>query len=117
MSIKDNGHEEAEAFPVRVAATDIGSNAIRFLASEFASEGHFEVLEQLRVPVRLGHDVFLTGKLTDDAMDAAIDALATFAHKLHDLVAPHRAVCYSTVTDFARLRGWSTSVPRATATS
>ena len=24
---------------------------------------------------------------------------------------------YSTVTDFARLRGWSTSVPRATATS
>ena len=23
---------------------------------------------------------------------------------------------YSTVTDFARLRGWSTSVPRATAT-
>ena len=26
------------------------------------------------------------------------------------------AVAYSTVTDFARLRGWSTSVPFATAT-
>jgi hypothetical protein len=27
-----------------------------------------------------------------------------------------RTVPYSTVTDFARLRGWSTSVPRASAT-
>ena len=27
-----------------------------------------------------------------------------------------RVIAYSTVTDFARLRGWSTSVPRATAT-
>ena len=26
-----------------------------------------------------------------------------------------RALIYSTVTDFARLRGWSTSVPRSTA--
>ena len=37
-----------------------------------------------------------------------------------DLVAAHRGTveaAYSTVTDFARLRGWSTSVPRATATS
>ncbi len=33
-------------------------------------------------------------------------------------VAPEVAGCpgYSTVTDFARLRGWSTSVPFATAT-
>jgi hypothetical protein len=36
------------------------------------------------------------------------------------LVAAHRAAPtdrYSTVTDLARLRGWSTSVPRDTATS
>ena len=44
----------------------------------------------------------------DDAVDVdQVDA---------DLVAAH-AGGYSTVTDFARLRGWSTSVPRATATS
>ena len=100
MSVKNNGHDEAEAFPVRVAATDIGSNAIRFLATEFTSDSHFQVLDQLRVPVRLGHDVFLTGRLTEDAMAAAIEALATFANKLHDLdITLQRAVATSAVRE------------------
>ena len=36
--------------------------------------------------------------------------------RLAAIRAGHRGTPYSTVTDFARLRGWSTSVPRAIAT-
>jgi hypothetical protein len=62
-------------FPTRVAAIDIGSNAIRFIATEFTGPSASTVLDQVRAPVRLGHDVFLTGRLTDTAMTAAVEAL------------------------------------------
>ena len=37
------------------------------------------------------------------------------AHQASSAARSHRSPCYSTVTDFARLRGWSTSQPRSTA--
>lgn len=91
---------ETDLFPVRLAATDIGSNAIRFLAHEFTADTTSRVLDQTRVPVRLGHDVFLTGKLTQDGIDAAVEALAGFARKLEDLgITHHRAVATSAVRE------------------
>src|SRR5688572_8465586 len=62
-------------FPLRLAAVDVGSNAIRFLAAEFRALGEYEVLEEERVAVRLGHDVFLTGRLAPEAVDAAVQAI------------------------------------------
>src|SRR3954462_2400383 len=62
------------AFPLRLAAVDVGSNAIRFLAAEFRALGEYEVLEEERVAVRLGHDVFLSGRLTPEAVEAAVQA-------------------------------------------
>jgi exopolyphosphatase/guanosine-5'-triphosphate,3'-diphosphate pyrophosphatase len=87
-------------FPLRAAAIDIGSNGMRFLAAEFLQPMHYNVIEQVRTPVRLGHDVFLTGRLADDAMDAAVAALAGYRNRLDALeIGRHRAVATSAVRD------------------
>jgi len=87
-------------FPTRVAAIDIGSNAMRFLAAEFIAPAHYTVLEQVRTPVRLGHDVFLTGRLTDAAMTAALDALGSYQQRMRTQdISQYRAVATSAVRD------------------
>lgn len=91
---------EPQLFPIRFAATDVGSNAIRFLAVEFTDNGEYTVLEQIRMPVRLGHDVFLTGKLTDEAVAGALDAFKSFTQRMRDLdITRHRAVATSAVRE------------------
>lgn len=83
-------------FPLRVAAVDVGSNAIRFLAAEFRALGEYDVLEEERVAVRLGHDVFLSGKLTPEAMNAAVEAIKRFRGRMDALGIEHyRAVATS----------------------
>jgi exopolyphosphatase/guanosine-5'-triphosphate,3'-diphosphate pyrophosphatase len=95
-----DGREEADIFPIRLAAADIGSNAIRFIAVEFTTENTSTVLDQIRVPVRLGHDVFLTGKLTQEAIDAATSALEQFGKRASELgVDSYRAVATSAVRE------------------
>ena len=95
-----NRDNDAGKFPLRVGAIDVGSNAIRFIAGEFSSRGQYEILDQIRSPVRLGHDVFLTGRLAPDAMDAAIDALREYRQKLEALdISHYRAVATSAVRD------------------
>ncbi len=51
--------------------------------------------------------------MTQDDGEPTIE-LQNFISSLHAGVKP--AMCYSTVTDLARLRGWSTSVPLSRAT-
>ncbi|MCI4397421.1 MAG: Ppx/GppA family phosphatase [Acidobacteria bacterium] len=88
------------SFPLRVAAVDVGSNALRFLAAEFSSPGVFSVLASERVAVRLGHEVFLTGKLSKGAVDAAIQALCGFRKTVDKLkVGNVRAVATSAVRE------------------
>jgi exopolyphosphatase/guanosine-5'-triphosphate,3'-diphosphate pyrophosphatase len=88
------------AFPLRVAAIDAGTNAIRFVVAEFASARDHRIVEQERASVRLGHGVFLTGSLTQAAMDEAVAAFARFAVRLRELeVACYRAVATSAVRE------------------
>jgi len=53
---------------LKLAAIDIGSNAIRFQVSSVL-EGQpqviFKKLEYVRFPLRLGHDVFASGRISD----------------------------------------------------
>lgn len=98
----DAAPEDAETrgFPVRAGAVDVGSNAIRFLAAEFSAPAKYSVLDQIRTPVRLGHDVFLTGRLTPEAMDAAVEALKSYRERMDALRVPlYRAVATSAVRD------------------
>ena len=53
---------------MKLAAIDIGSNAIRFQISTVLDHSPnvlFKKLEYVRFPLRLGHDVFSSGKITE----------------------------------------------------
>lgn len=72
-------------YPFRVGCVDAGSNAIRFLAAEFSGPAEFQTLTYERVPVRLGHQVFLTGKLAPQAMEGAVTAFTSFRDQMEGL--------------------------------
>ena len=50
----------------KIAAIDMGSNAIRFYAVETTGESGYRVLENVREPIRLGGDVFLKGTIREE---------------------------------------------------
>jgi len=82
-----------EPFPLRVAAIDAGTNAIRFVVAEFVDPTHWTELEYQRVPVRLGRSTFLTGSLAEETMAAAVQAMATFRRSIDTHGVPtYRAV-------------------------
>lgn len=87
-------------FPIRVAALDVGSNAIRFAAAEFNDVESYTVLDSLRFAVRLGHDAFTTRSLSPDTLDAAVAAAVRFRQRLDDLgISHYRAVATSAVRE------------------
>lgn len=56
---------------MKFAAIDIGSNAIRFQVSSILDNQQrilFKKLEYVRFPLRLGHDVFATGRISDKSI-------------------------------------------------
>jgi exopolyphosphatase/guanosine-5'-triphosphate,3'-diphosphate pyrophosphatase len=78
----------------------MGSNAIRFVAAEFLSQLEYETLAAERRPVRLGHGVFLSGRLDRAAMDAAVEALGDFRVAMNEFGIRHyRAVATSAVRE------------------
>ncbi|HEY5902739.1 MAG TPA: Ppx/GppA phosphatase family protein [Anaerolineales bacterium] len=62
----------------RIAAIDVGSNGIRMAVASVDSEAEMNVIESLRVPVRLGQDVFSSGLIAEASMQAALDAFLRF---------------------------------------
>jgi exopolyphosphatase / guanosine-5'-triphosphate,3'-diphosphate pyrophosphatase len=87
-------------FPLRIAALDVGSNAIRYVAAEFHDVDRFHELEGQRFSVRLGHDAFTTGILSATALDAAVECAVRFRHRLDDLgISRYRAVATSAVRE------------------
>lgn len=97
---KNKKNSEAATFPLRVACVDMGSNAIRFMAAEFSSGEELTVLASERRPVRLGHSVFLSGKLDPQAMESAMAALGEFKAQMESLeIVRYRAVATSAVRE------------------
>ena len=60
------------------AVIDVGSNAMRWQVAAVDHPKHYRVLAQDRQPVRLGREVFQTGKLNPQAAEAALKVLAEF---------------------------------------
>ena len=57
---------------MKLAAIDIGSNAIRFQVSTILENNAtvlFKKLEYIRFPLRLGHDVFATGRISQQSQE------------------------------------------------
>ena len=61
-----------------VAAIDIGSNAMRMIVGQLTELGRMELLENVRIPIRLGQDAFSLGKLQETTMQQALDAFGHF---------------------------------------
>lgn len=61
--------------PPRLAVIDIGSNAIRCLIAEGRDYTHSKILQEERVPLRLGHDAFLFGEIKPETQ---LEFLRTF---------------------------------------
>ncbi|MBM4059824.1 MAG: Ppx/GppA family phosphatase [Planctomycetes bacterium] len=87
------------AEPARVGIVDLGSNAIRFLFAE-TTGGQLAILENHRIPVRLGLDVFHTGQIPEATMSATVDAFRRFRATCDRLGVRHvRAIATSAVRE------------------
>ncbi len=60
------------------AAIDIGSNAMRLHIAAPSAEGGLKAIHYHREPVRLGHDAFTCGRLSDETIEKALQAFTTF---------------------------------------
>jgi exopolyphosphatase/guanosine-5'-triphosphate,3'-diphosphate pyrophosphatase len=84
----------------RFAAIDVGSNAMRLRVIEALSPDQVREVAAERAPVRLGHDVFLTGRLAPSAALEAVDALKAFREVMREAgVDAYRAVATSAVRE------------------
>ncbi len=61
-----------------VAAIDVGSNAMRLGIATQDASGTATLVQRYREPVRLGHDAFTSGILSQQTMDDAIEAFKQF---------------------------------------
>ncbi len=69
------------------AALDLGTNNCRLLVAVPQEKGRFRVIDGFSRIVRLGEGLAHSGKLSDDAMDRAVQALKICAEKMisHDI--------------------------------
>ena len=84
---------------MRLAAIDIGSNAVRLLISEVSLNGRkksdcqFNKLNFLRVPVRLGFDVFEKKYIANEKIEMLVQTLKAFQHLINVYAVKHVKVC------------------------
>lgn len=88
---------------MKFAAIDIGSNAVRLLfCNVFESDGSpvFKKAELIRVPIRLGEDAFIHGKISSKKADKLVTAMKAFRHliSVYDAV-DYRACATSAMRD------------------
>jgi exopolyphosphatase / guanosine-5'-triphosphate,3'-diphosphate pyrophosphatase len=68
---------------MRLAAIDVGSNSVHMIIAEVSRDGHLEVVDRVKEMVRLGRRSFTTGRLTEEAMEMTVRALANFRRLAH----------------------------------
>ncbi len=85
------------------AGIDIGSNAIRLLINNIETSGtgaDFKKVAFLRVPIRLGEDVFTKNEISADKKQRLIDAMQGFSHIMKAYgVTDYRACATSAMRD------------------
>jgi exopolyphosphatase/guanosine-5'-triphosphate,3'-diphosphate pyrophosphatase len=88
---------------LKFAAIDIGSNAVRLLFSNvYDNNGitYFKKEELIRIPLRLGEDSFLTGKISPQKVEKLVTSMKAFKHLIdvHDAI-DYRACATSAMRD------------------
>ncbi|CAD0210268.1 Guanosine-5'-triphosphate,3'-diphosphate pyrophosphatase [Rhizobium rhizogenes] len=76
-------HEPGQEPPADMyAALDLGTNNCRLLIAQPTRPGQFRVVDAFSRIVRLGEGLVSSGRLSDDAMDRAVEALKVCSAKL-----------------------------------
>ena len=82
---------------MKIAAIDIGSNAARLLISEVKEEKkgkpEFTKLNLLRIPLRLGMDVFSKGEIGEERTQMVIDSMKIFSDLMKIYKVEHYRAC------------------------
>ena len=91
---------------MRLAAIDIGSNAARLLISEVIirqnGEPQFLKLNLVRVPLRLGFDVFETGNISKEKTAKLVETIKAYRHLLNIYEVVHLKACATSAMRDAR---------------
>ncbi|MFI3302287.1 MAG: hypothetical protein SNH35_03220 [Rikenellaceae bacterium] len=85
-----------------LAAIDIGSNAIRLLINYVEKNGDvsFKKAAFIRVPIRLGEDVFTIGEISEEKKLRLTEAMASFRHLMNTFnVRAYRACATSAMRE------------------
>jgi exopolyphosphatase/guanosine-5'-triphosphate,3'-diphosphate pyrophosphatase len=81
---------------VNISAIDVGSNAMRMVVGEVNEAWHVNTIENTRLPVRLGQDVFSQGYLEEKTLQQTEEAFLRFKHMAENFDIQHlRAVATS----------------------
>ncbi len=69
----------------RLAIIDLGTNSVRFDVHETLSKGTTRLLHREKLMVRLGENVFVSGRLDKTAVRRTLQALTSFKHRADEL--------------------------------
>jgi exopolyphosphatase / guanosine-5'-triphosphate,3'-diphosphate pyrophosphatase len=82
---------------LKLSAIDIGSNAARLLISEVSvdekNKASFNKVSLIRVPLRLGFDVFETGKISEHKIDLLLHTMKAYINLLHAYEVKYLKAC------------------------
>ncbi|MDX8403272.1 MAG: Ppx/GppA phosphatase family protein [Mariprofundaceae bacterium] len=102
MEIKSKSGYDPDTLPegILLGAIDVGSNAMRLGIATRTEKGIPELIVRYREAVRLGHDAFTSGTLSDTTMDEAIFAFQQFRRILdHHHIKTLRGTATSAMRD------------------
>jgi exopolyphosphatase / guanosine-5'-triphosphate,3'-diphosphate pyrophosphatase len=99
----------------RVAAIDIGSNSIRQIVADVSADGTIQVVDEMKAAPRLATGLAATGRLSDIAIRAAVEAVERMATLAKELGAARiDVVATSAVRDASNAAAFITEVQRVT---
>lgn len=91
---------------MKLAAIDIGSNAARLLITEVEENGKgnpsFNKLNLVRVPLRLGFDVFETGDIPKTKINKVVETIKAYKHLLNIYEVRYLKACATSAMRDAR---------------
>jgi len=103
---------------IKIAAIDIGSNSLRLLISNVIPTPeltHYKKVSMTRLPVRLGEDVFKTGKISKETGERLVESFRAFAAIMKvNGVEAHRACATSAMREAKNAARWVRKIRRAT---
>lgn len=87
---------------LNISAIDVGSNAMRMVIGEVDESWQVNTIENIRLPVRLGQDVFSKGYLEEKTIQQTEEAFLRFKHMAESFDIQHlRAVATSAAREAA----------------